>query len=281
MNQNLLSIQKQKEERSKSGRRPDERLCGRMVDDLVDPSLCHDCNVSDRPAIGEQTQYERWSKRTAAKAGAGWKQNKKKIKHKKRVEKSLIVFEGWWRPASRRSSALRVWCNLMDRLPSLPTPTPQLLIFMKSGAGPRNGPARKWKTEYNNCTEKEKKEMKQCRDNNREKKEKKNDTRTIKEINERRKKKEDETFETRRKLITDNGEVDSAVARGRPFEIDAASVESGVRFPHIVDHEASGGGIIVLHQDRGEEGSFAQDVLVGPVPRPAGVLVSCVVPVVA
>jgi hypothetical protein len=24
------------------------RLCGRMVDDLVDPSLCHDCNVSDR-----------------------------------------------------------------------------------------------------------------------------------------------------------------------------------------------------------------------------------------
>lgn len=83
----------------------------------------------------------------------------------------------------------------------------------------------------------------------------------------------------REKFITDNGEIDSAVARGRSFEIDAAPVESSIRFAYIVNHEASGRGIIILHQDRGEESSFAQDVVVGPVARPVGVLVSCVVPV--
>ena len=80
-------------------------------------------------------------------------------------------------------------------------------------------------------------------------------------------------------IFTNNGEIDSAIPRRWTFEIDAASVKTGIRFAYIVDHQATGRGIIIRHQNRAEESSFAQDVLVGPMSRPVGVFISGVIPV--
>lgn len=74
-------------------------------------------------------------------------------------------------------------------------------------------------------------------------------------------------------LLTDYCEIDAAVARGRALEIDAAPVQSGVRFSHVVDHET--GGLL----ERVEVGALAEHLVVGPRFRPVGVLVASVVPV--
>ena len=73
--------------------------------------------------------------------------------------------------------------------------------------------------------------------------------------------------------LTDNGEIDATVTSRRTFEIHPAPVESGVRFADVVDHQARS-----VLKARAEEGPFAQHRLVGPVLRPAGVLVTSVVP---
>lgn len=74
--------------------------------------------------------------------------------------------------------------------------------------------------------------------------------------------------------LTNDGEIDATVASRRSFEIDSASVESGVRFAYVVNHQSSR----VFHCAK--ISSFAEDVLVGPMSWPIGVLVSSVVPVI-
>ena len=75
------------------------------------------------------------------------------------------------------------------------------------------------------------------------------------------------------KSLTDDGEIDATVAGRRSLEIHATSVQTGVRFAYVIDHQAAG----VL--DRAEKGSLAQHILIGPVSRPIGVFVTGVVPV--
>ena len=73
-------------------------------------------------------------------------------------------------------------------------------------------------------------------------------------------------------ILTDDGEVDAAVASRRSAKVHAASVESGVGFANVVNGQA--GRLL----DRGEESSFAQHLLVGPVSRSSGKFIPGVVP---
>ena len=94
----------------------------------------------------------------------------------------------------------------------------------------------------------------------------------------------------RESSLTDDGEIDAAVAGGRSFEIDSASVESGVRFVNVVDRQTGTRWrfirntlllllLLLLLNNFGEKRSFTQDVLVWPVSRSVRVFITSVVPV--
>lgn len=76
--------------------------------------------------------------------------------------------------------------------------------------------------------------------------------------------------------LTDYGEIDAAVAGRRSFKIDAASVETNIRFVHVVDHQTSGRRSVTLQF--AEKSSFAQHIIIGPMSRPTGVFIPSVVP---
>ena len=72
--------------------------------------------------------------------------------------------------------------------------------------------------------------------------------------------------------LTDDGQVDAAVARRRLFEIYAAPVESGVRFADVVDAQSG------RFQQGVEVGRTAEHRLVRPMARRLGQSSASVVP---
>lgn len=72
--------------------------------------------------------------------------------------------------------------------------------------------------------------------------------------------------------LTDDGQIDPAVASRWPFEINTTSIKTGIGFTNIVNNQSS------CALDCAEISSFAQHVFIGPMSWPVGVLVPSIVP---